>query len=187
MSKFNFEMTKAVKKTGGSLAGRIDDSEPRLKATSSFGRFDLNPKAVELMGLQDEERVNILHDEDSGTFALCKAYENEEGAMVKILENKRGRFHYSGKYLNFIGRSTGEAPALEDLIEEGIIEETVTKAGNTKKVVNHVVMAEMGDVEVMEINGIEREVFILGELVKHEKLDINQSHSDEDSDEDSDV
>ena len=147
----SFKFSKAVKRV--STVGRTDDSDPRLKASTTINRFDLNPNAVKLLGLEDKDFVNILMSEDADVnqaFAICKVDEAfPESAQVSITKSGRGLFHFSGRYANIIGMNTTEGYSIDNLVEDGI----ATKKENGNYNVAYKVVGDIeNSPETMEID-----------------------------------
>jgi hypothetical protein len=183
----SFKFSKAVKRVGGG-GTRVDNSDPRIKATTTQSRFDLNPNAVKLLGLEDKDYVNILMSEEgdaANAFAICKVGDDfPQSAQVSVSKAGRGIFHFSGRYANIIGQNTDEDYSIQNLIEEGI---ATKKENGNLDIAYNMVGAISDSPETMEISEEDAEEmgFPAGEykvypIVNFEQLDKMVRDDDDD-------
>jgi len=164
------------------------DSIPKVYLTSSINHFVLNSAAVDEMKLKKGEFIMMLHipgEDEDRRFFLTKAVESDE-SVAKLGEHGSAlHFNYSGIYGAILVNDPKKAIVGNDILEEeGLIQTTVSSAGNNVTRGNTKVIYSLEDMGVHEIENVERQVYALTKrtvkpVIKREASSTNEDVVDD--------
>lgn len=138
MTQVNFNFSKGMKKKGQKVS---ESSNPELYLTSSYSKFGLSNRAMELMGLRKGDHVTLFdmqefcNGDQSKRFYIAKIDHEINGKQLGAVIGANNTFNFSGVYNSILVNDPERSETIQrDLMAEGLLVATKYKNGHTKYV-----------------------------------------------------